>query len=139
MLPWPTLSYLLDYLNMAAPAPDSVVSLSVDEPMLADDLPKAKKPRAPRKKKAKVEGDEEKPKKEKKPKNQKRERDPDATPNKWIQHYMAWRAANPEIVAATKNIGELVRMARESYQPVKKGYACVACGAHNEPPFKAIE
>lgn len=60
-------------------------------------------------------------------------------PNKWIAHYMEWRLQHPEVVAANKNIGDLVRMARETYEPVKQGFQCRSCGAANEPPLMRVE
>jgi hypothetical protein len=72
-------------------------------------------------------------KKEKKPKKEKRKSN--APPNKWIVHYMKWREANPEVVANTKNIGELVKLARASYTPVEKGFVCQHCKGHNSPPY----
>ena len=65
----------------------------------------------------------------------KKEKKASGPPNKWIAHYMQWRADNPQIVAETKNIGALVKLARESYTPVKPGIVCSSCGAHNSPPY----
>jgi len=55
--------------------------------------------------------------------------------NRWIEHYMTWRDNNPEIVKNTKDIKELVKLARKTYTPSKRGYKCRSCGQWNSPPL----
>ena len=59
--------------------------------------------------------------------------------NRWIQFYMEWRAAHPDVVASTKDVKELVKLARKDYVPLKKGFICAGCGLLNSPPLKKPE
>lgn len=60
--------------------------------------------------------------------------------NRWIKFYMEWRAAHPDVVASTKDVKELVKLARKDYVPLKKGFICAGCGLlnslHSKSPNK---
>lgn len=58
--------------------------------------------------------------------------------NAWLLHCKKFREENPDVVASN-SVTQIVRLARETYNPTPKGIQCPHCQKTILPPFKKPE